>query len=125
MGDAAQRQVGVTRSWPGMGDPILHELSDGRFSLWVTTRRPRRWAERFEVIEQGAGVRGNARSPGHAPTLEAALELVATLEPSTPAEILAPIRGHRWANDGDRALGEFPFGRVEAAVPPARLTVTR
>ncbi len=84
-------EVTVVGTRPGMGGATLHLLSDERFSIWER-RRPRRRAERFEVIEAGASARGMARTRGHAPTLEAALELVATLTPSTPAEILAMIR---------------------------------
>jgi hypothetical protein len=86
---------------PEMGGGSLHLLSDGRFSIreWP---RPRRRAERFEVIEPGAGPRGLARSRGRAPTLESALELAAQLRPSTPAEILAPIRDAADATERDR-----------------------
>lgn len=113
------REVTVVHSQPAMGGHTLHRLSDERFSIWGV-RRLRRRAERFEVVEAGAGVRGCAKVRGHAPTLEEALELVATLRPSTPAEILAPILADRRATDRHRERVEK---LIRLAEPGARLWV--
>ncbi len=72
-----------------MGGGWRHEVA-GPFFIDELPSRPRR--ERCKVLEAGAGPRGNARPRGTVPTLTAALEFIADLAPSTPADILAPWR---------------------------------
>lgn len=106
----------VTESKPGTEDWTLHKLSNG-FSIWESPKR--RKGGRFEVIEPGAGPRGNARDRGRARTLQAALELAVTLKPSTPAEILAPWRESVYSDDKRKDIDEL----VRRATSGTRLWV--
>src|SRR5580698_5540052 len=87
MTSATTAPLMVTRGRPAADRWTLHELSDPRFVIWEKPRG----AGRFRVIECGTGARGMGRLRGTAGTLPAALELAGSLNPSTPAEILADI----------------------------------
>jgi len=88
--------ITVTKILPASDDYTCHELSDPRFVIWEKPRG----RDRFSVMERGTGHRGMGRTRGKCPTLAAALELTATLAPSTTAEILAGIEVY---GDWDRA----------------------
>jgi hypothetical protein len=79
--------VTVAKSLPASDDYTCHELSDTRFVIWEKPRG----RDRFTVMERGTGTRGMGRDRGKCATLAGALELTATLAPSTTAEILAGI----------------------------------
>lgn len=79
--------VTVAKSLPASDDYTCHELSDTRFVIWEKPRG----RDRFTVMERGTGRRGTGRARGKCATLAGALELTATLTPSTTAEILAGI----------------------------------
>lgn len=78
------------------GGWLRYDIKDSPFFVYEKNNGK----TRFEVLEKGAGPRGTARPRGTAPSLPAALETAASLDPSTPAEILAqtPVCGE----DGKR-----------------------
>ncbi|MGP4027267.1 hypothetical protein [Actinomadura sp. 3N407] len=103
--------VTVTGTSRAEGGWLKHALSKQPFIIWEKPRG----RGRFEICESGAGLRGTARRRGAAATLAKALAEVASMRPSTPAEILADIPLH---SDRDHAL----HGKLTTlAVPGTRL----